>query len=121
MKFTLVIIESPFAGDVERNLAYARAAMRDCLMRGEAPFASHCLYTQSGVLDDQLAVERVIGIQAGLAWGAMADRTVVYSDLGISNGMREGILRAEREGRPVVFRSLPEWFPAAEDAMAEVP
>src|SRR5690606_25512925 len=25
-----VIVESPYAGDVERNLAYLRAAMRDC-------------------------------------------------------------------------------------------
>ena len=33
-----VIIESPYAGDVEKNLRYLRAAMHDCLMRGEAPF-----------------------------------------------------------------------------------
>ncbi len=46
------IIESPFAGDVERNVRYARAAMRDCLMRRETPYASHLLYTQEGVLDD---------------------------------------------------------------------
>ena len=39
-----VIVESPYAGDVERNIAYVRAAMRDCLMRGEAPLASHLLY-----------------------------------------------------------------------------
>lgn len=45
----LVIIESPFAGDVVRNLRYLRACMRDCLRRGEAPYASHALYTQPGV------------------------------------------------------------------------
>ena len=37
----LVVVESPYAGDVETNVRYARAAIRDCLMRGEAPFASH--------------------------------------------------------------------------------
>ena len=37
----LVVVESPYAGDVEANLAYLRRAMRDCLLRGEAPFASH--------------------------------------------------------------------------------
>ena len=47
-----VILESPYAGDVETNLRNARAAMRDCLLRGEAPYASHLLYTQPGVLDD---------------------------------------------------------------------
>lgn len=40
----LVVVESPYAGDVERNLRYLRAAMADCLARGEAPFASHGLY-----------------------------------------------------------------------------
>lgn len=45
----LVIVESPYAGDVKTNVAYARAAIRDCLMRGEAPYASHLLYTQEGV------------------------------------------------------------------------
>lgn len=44
-----VIVESPYAGDVERNTAYARAAVRDCLMRGEAPFASHLLYMAYGI------------------------------------------------------------------------
>lgn len=105
----LVIVESPFAGDVERNLKYLRAAMRDCLDRGEAPFASHGLYTQEGVLDDDNPAERDAGIEAGLRWGAKADATVAYVDLGISAGMRRGIERALREGRPVEHRSLPGW------------
>ncbi len=47
-----VILESPYGGtpeEVERNVKYARACLRDCLLRGEAPFASHLLYTQPGV------------------------------------------------------------------------
>jgi len=104
-----VIVESPFAGDIETNQAYARAALRDCLLRGEAPLASHLLYTQSGVLDDNNPEERVLGIDAGLAWGCLADATIVYADLGISRGMRYGIERAEREGRPVEYRQLAGW------------
>jgi len=102
----LVILESPFAGEVDRNVAYARAALADCLRRGEAPLASHLLYTQAGVLDDDEPEERRLGIEAGLAWGRVADATVVYADLGVSGGMREGIARAAREGRPVEHRSL---------------
>jgi len=108
----LVVIESPFAGDAPtrlRNIAYLRAAMRDCLMRGEAPFASHGLYTQIGVLDDDVPSERALGISAGFHWGAKADATVVYSDLGITEGMRAGIANAISLGRPVEYRSLPEW------------
>ena len=101
----LVIIESPYAGDVERNVAYARACMADCLRRGEAPFASHLLYTQPGVLDDSVPSERKLGIEAGLAWGAMADATVVYTELGITAGMTQGIERAHAAGRPVEYRN----------------
>lgn len=54
----LVIIESPFAGDVEKNTRYARACVRDSLLRGEAPIASHLLYTQGGILNDDVPAER---------------------------------------------------------------
>lgn len=110
----LVIIESPFAGrgttatDRERNVEYGRRAMADCLRRGEAPFASHLLYTLPGVLDDDVPDERRLGIEAGLAWGERADATVVYEDLGVSDGMALGIERARRAGRPVEYRSLVE-------------
>lgn len=105
----LVIVESPYAGDVETNLDYARACLRDCLLRGEAPFASHLLYTQNGVLDDRLPAERNLGIVAGLLWGSKAAATIVYQDLGISNGMRWGIADAEAAGRPVEYRTLGTW------------
>ncbi|MEY9098870.1 hypothetical protein ABIA24_001779 [Sinorhizobium fredii] len=102
----LVILESPYAGNVEANIAYARACVRDSLQRGEAPIASHLLYTQPGILDDDVSEERALGISAGLAWGAVAQATVVYMDRGTSRGMEHGIARAIAEGRPVEYRSL---------------
>ena len=104
----LVVVESPYAGDIDRNLRYVRAAMRDCLHRGEAPYASHALYTQPGVLVDDLPGERTLGIEAGLAWGARADATVVYEDFGISGGMALGVERAVAQGRAVEYRRLRE-------------
>lgn len=101
-----VIIESPYAGQVEANVAYARLCMRDSLARGEAPFASHLLYTQPNILRDDVSAERKLGIEAGLAWGAAADATVVYTDLGFSEGMRQGIAHAERAGRSVEYRKM---------------
>lgn len=107
---TMVIIESPYAGDVDRHVRYARACMADCLRREEAPFASHLLYTQPGVLDDSKPKERALGIRAGLEIGMRADRTVVYVDLGISEGMRQGIRAAEEAGRPIEYRRMcGEW------------
>jgi hypothetical protein len=101
-----VIIESPYAGDVERNEKYARECMADCFKRGEAPFASHLLYTQIGVLNDLIPDERKLGIDAGLIWGACADKTVLYTDLGISKGMQYGIDNANKVGRQIEYRSL---------------
>ena len=85
----LVVVESPYAGDVEANVAYARRAMADCIRRGEAPLASHLLYTQPGILNDDIPAERARGIKAGLAWAMRADRAVFYLDRGWSKGMLE--------------------------------
>lgn len=100
-----VIIESPYAGqgntpeerqaDVERNLRYLRACLADCLRRGEAPYASHGLYTQPGVLDDTKPEDRELGIKAGFAWRSLADATVIYTDLGMSGGMIAGLQAAD--------------------------
>lgn len=105
----LVIVESPFAGDQALNVAYARACVRDCILRGESAFASHLLYTQEGILRDDVPCERTLGIEAGLAWGRVAEATVVYQDLGVSSGMTAGIDRARAEGRTVEFRVLGGW------------
>lgn len=102
----LVIIESPYAGDVAANTEYARACVRDSLERGEAPIASHLLYTQPGILDDTILEERQWGITAGLAWRLVAHATVVYTDRGISQGMKYGIAAAEESGVPVEYRTI---------------
>jgi hypothetical protein len=103
----LVIIESPYAGDVEANVAYARAAMRDSLNRGEAPIASHLLYTQPGILRDEVPDERQWGIDAGLAWREVADLAAFYIDRGWSSGMVAARETYEREGRKFEMRSIP--------------
>ena len=99
-----VILESPFAGDVKKNIQYARECMRDSLERNEYPLASHLLYPQ--VLEDTVPKERKLGIAAGLAWGEMAEKTVVYTDFGISKGMRQGIKDAKAKGREIEYRKI---------------
>ena len=105
----LVLIESPFAGDIDKNIEYARACMRDSLERGEAPFAMHLLYTQAGILNDAVPEERNWGIAAGMAWGKYAEITAVYSNLGITPGMEIGIQSARQEGRVIEYRELAGW------------
>jgi hypothetical protein len=101
-----VILESPYAGDVDANVDYARRCLRDSLARGEAPIASHLLYTQPGVLRDQDPVERQWGIAAGLAWRCVAEASVVYTDRGITKGMEYGIAAARSAGIPVELRQI---------------
>src|SRR5262249_41433684 len=121
-----VIVESPYAGSLIGrwlNRRYARRCLRDCLKRGDAPLASHLLYTQPGVLRDGVKLERDLGISAGLVWGECAEAsdlgisaglvwgecaeaTVVYTDRGLSRGMQYGIEHARKMGRPIEYRSL---------------
>lgn len=102
----LVILESPYAGNIKANIRYARRCIRDSLARGEAPIASHLLYTQPGILRDEVPEERKWGIDAGLAWRGVAEASVVYTDRGISDGMRYGIKAAEEAGIPIEYRQI---------------
>lgn len=101
-----VIVESPYAGEIARNVAYARRAVRDSLQKRESPIASHLLFPQNEVVDDNDPSERRCGIRAGLAWAAVADYMVVYTDYGISKGMKSAIRFARRISLPVVYRSI---------------
>lgn len=103
-KTPLVILESPYAGEVQRNTEYARACLLDSLKRGEAPIVSHLLYTQ--VLDDTKLDERNMGINAGLAWKTVADKQVFYVDYGMSSGMEYGLKYAEEHNIPTEIRRI---------------
>jgi hypothetical protein len=115
-KFRPVILESPLAGksrfwpvrlvQVWLNKRYACACARDCLLRGDAPFASHLIYAQGGILDDTIPEERARGINAGFAWHSLASASVVYIDRGVSSGMKLGIKAARDVGIPREYRML---------------
>lgn len=106
-----VILETPYKSDrwedLEENIRFARLCARDCLMHSEAPFASHLLYTQEGVLSDMVSQERALGIEAEFAWKTVADATVVYVNRGISKGMQMGIRTSIANGQKVEYRNLP--------------
>jgi hypothetical protein len=107
-----VILESPYAGktlaEVDANTTYARAAVRDCLLRGDSAWPSHLVFTQPGILRDRDPTERVIGMRAGMAWTAVAEAVVVYTDRGVSPGMKASITRAQKLGLPIEYRTLPD-------------
>lgn len=108
-----VILESPYAKGngytVQVHVRYARMCMADCLRRGEAPLASHLLYTQPHVLRDDVEEERAMGIAAGLQWGAICDYVVVYTDLGISKGMKSAVEVYREMNKEIHLRTLRDW------------
>lgn len=101
---TFVVVESPYAGDVEANVEYARRCMADSLDRGESPFLSHLLYTQ--VLDDNDEVQRKSGIQAGINVQEWAHKVVFYLDRGFSKGMEHGLRNVIDKQLEYEFRRL---------------
>jgi hypothetical protein len=102
-EFKRIILESPFAGEVDRNVHYAKALIHKLAHNGYAPSASHLLYTQC--LDDTKEFDRDLGINKGLDYAHEKD-SIIGIDLGISGGMKYGIARAERESRDYRFETL---------------
>ena len=120
----LVVIESPMAGRPPswipwpfsivarwylelRNRLYAMACVRhSALVCGEAPYASHVMFRSA--LRDRHPSEREIGMQAGFAWGELAEVRAVYCDHGVSVGMLAGIVQRPIS-QVVEYRYLFPW------------
>jgi hypothetical protein len=119
-----VYIESPFSGssdeDMKKNIRYGQYIIQDCLKRGESPFLSHLLYTQlpkTGFVrnTEQLAadaaaefVSKQQSVKLAYEWRARANKTIVYTDRGITSGMASGVNHAYAVGSEVEFRSIPD-------------
>jgi guanylate kinase len=108
-----VYLESPYKGknweNTKENLHFGRLCMHDCLVnRNEAPFPSHLLYTQPGVLDDKIEAERELGgFKAGPAFKKVCDSSVFYINRGISGGMYRGARISIAMKQEFEYRVLP--------------
>ena len=102
-----VVVESPYAGDLERNASYLDACLADCFRRGESPYASHAIGPRA--LEDAVPEQRRRGINAGFAWADVADVVVFYVDLGWSSGMKAALLKHQVDGRTVEQRRITGW------------
>ena len=100
----LVVIESPYAGDVAANLAYLDRCVLDCLRRGESPYASHRMLTTA--LDDSNPTQRALGIQAGMAFAHRMDARIFYTDRGWSSGMKAALDYYRGQGLGLECRSI---------------
>lgn len=126
-----VIIESPYGSKdddiVKRNEIYGEFCMRDCMVNhNESPYASHLLYTRKYALDDRKPEQRKLGIEAGFEWRNASDKTIFYTDLGISEGMKLGILNCKDKRIIFDYRILSddlwkEFIEACENEGLEIP
>ena len=94
----LIFVASPYAGDVEKNIEYAKEACRHILNEGHAFFCPHLLYPQ--ILDDDNMEERDIGIKMGKEFLNKCDELWVFGNH-ISNGMFKEIEFARNKNIPI--------------------
>lgn len=107
-----VIVESPYAGkkadEIDLNETYGELALHDCLVNyNESPYASHLLYTRRFVLRDDVPEDRKLGIEAGFCWRNVAEKSVFYKDLGMTDGMIKGLEDCKIKGKHYEIRTLP--------------
>ncbi|MBS6859880.1 DUF7768 domain-containing protein [Muriventricola aceti] len=97
-KSKLIYIASPYAGDIEKNVAFAQRACRYAIHQGYIPIAVHLLYPQ--MLDDGDPAERELGLQLGQQLLRRCDELWVCGDR-ISSGMAREISEANQLSIPV--------------------
>ena len=88
----IVYICSPFAGDIEKNVAAARAYSRFAVEQGYIPIAPHLLFPQ--FLNDTDQKERELGLFFGNAIMSKCSEVWVFGSH-ISSGMEAEIKRAK--------------------------
>ena len=94
----LIYVASPYAGDVERNVEYAKQACRTVMESGHAFFAPHLLYP--AILDDAVPAERQQGLDMGLTMLERCDELWAFGPY-ISAGMRAEMAAAADLGIPI--------------------
>ncbi len=82
----IVYIASPYAGEIEKNVAFAKKACRYAMEEGHTPIAVHLMYPQ--FLDDGNPEERSKGLRMGLRVLMACDELWLCGDH-LSNGMLE--------------------------------
>jgi len=115
-----VYIASPWSEPV-----YAKACLRNSLLRGETAAAMALLF--DGALDLRVEIERAAGLQAALMAVRVCHRLAVYIEKGISHEMRRVISEARDCGCPLSFRhvsspalDLPGWVVGSPEPLAVI-
>jgi hypothetical protein len=96
----MIYVCSPYRGDIEANVAFAKRCCLEVIRAGETPFAPHLFFTQ--FLDDDIPDERELGIKCGLNILTLCSAIWVFSDK-ITEGMQAEIDYAKQHGVDVRY------------------
>jgi hypothetical protein len=96
----LTYIISPYAGNIEANVAFAIRCCRMAIQQGQTPIAVHLLYPQ--ILDDLNPAERKLGLELGL--NVLRHCTAAWvCGTRISHGMEREIQAAQQLNIPIRY------------------
>ena len=96
----LVYIASPYAGEVEKNIEFAKTACRYAMEQNCTPIAVHLLYPQ--FMDDNNPAERKLGMSFGNALMDRCSGVWVCGDR-LSSGMEAEFDRASEKNMTIKF------------------
>lgn len=94
----LIYVASPYAGDIEKNVEFAKSACRAVVRAGHVFYAPHLMLPS--LYSDDIPDERQISLDIGLYMIPKCDELWVFGTR-ISRGMKGEIEEANRLGIPV--------------------
>ena len=97
-KNKMIYIASPYAGDIEKNVQFAKDSCHFAMEQGHTPVAVHLLYTQ--FLRDDIPAERTAGLRMGHHVLSKCDELWICGSR-ISNGMAAEIEKAKELDIPI--------------------
>lgn len=100
----VVYIASPYAGDTDANIAFAKQAALYAMSKHYVPFVPHLQFP--AFLNDNIPSQRTLGIQANLELLRRCDELWVFDYKGISAGMQQEITYANQHSIPVKYIPL---------------
>lgn len=92
----LAYICSPYRGDIERNIEYAKELTLLAIKQGYAPITPHLYLTH--VLDDNNEEQRKAGMEIALELLKKCDVLIMGTRHGISGGMEKEVAMAKGLG-----------------------
>ena len=112
---SLVFVESPYSGDIDRHIRYLLLCNYDCWARAEYPVNSHGNMTQHPAKSDFFVSDyepewdiytREEAIEGSHVLRNVCNKTIFYEDLGWSSGMKYALEYCKTNSIPFEIRKL---------------